>query len=80
MLIKGIFKNQKDVFGGQIFFLHSGERDHVAALLTLKAKWFATLTLNNGNNDEQCCVNVSPTDEKTSYDQGEKRTVIPFSR
>ena len=25
-------------------FLHSGERDHVADLLTLKAKWFATLT------------------------------------
>ena len=27
-----------------IVFLHSGEKDHVAVLLTLKAKWFATLT------------------------------------
>ena len=36
-------KNYKDVFGGPIVFLHSGERGHVAALLTLKAKWFATL-------------------------------------
>ena len=42
------------------FFFHSGERGHVAVLPTLKAKWFATLTLNNGNNDKQCCVNVFP--------------------
>ena len=41
---------------GHIVFLHSGEKGHVAALLTLKAKWFATLTSNNGNYDEQCCV------------------------
>ena len=33
-----------NVFDGHIVFLHSGERDHVAALLTLKAKWVATLT------------------------------------
>ena len=26
---------------------------------------------NNGNNDEQYCVNVFPTDEKTPYEQGE---------
>ena len=32
-----------DVFGGHIVFLHSGEGDHLPVLLTLKAKWFATL-------------------------------------
>ena len=35
------------------------------------------LSENNGNNDEQCCVNVFPTDEKTPYEQGENHTVIP---
>ena len=60
LLIKENFQSLKDVFGGHIVFLHSGERDHVAVLLTLKAKWFATLTLNNGNNDRQGCVNVFP--------------------
>ena len=44
LLIKETFLSLKDVFGGNIVFLHSGERDHVAVLLTLKAKWFATLT------------------------------------
>ena len=34
----------KDIFGGHIVFLHSGERGHVPALQTLKAKWLATLT------------------------------------
>ena len=38
------FQSLKDVFGGHIVFLHSGERDYVAVLLTLKGKWFATLT------------------------------------
>ena len=33
-----------DVFDGHIVFLQCGERDHVAAPLTLKAKWLATLT------------------------------------
>ena len=44
------------LFDGHIVFLHSGEKGHVAALLTLKAKWFATLTSNNANYDEQYCV------------------------
>ena len=44
LLVKENFKNQKDVFGGHIVFLHSGERGHVAALLALKAKRFSTLT------------------------------------
>ena len=43
LLIKENFKTQKDLFGGHVIFLPSGERGHVAALLTLKAKWFATL-------------------------------------
>ena len=40
----GTSLSEKDVFGGHSAFLHSGERDHVAVLLTPKAKWFATLT------------------------------------
>ena len=36
------FETQKDPFGGHIVFLLSEERGHVAALLTLKAKWIAT--------------------------------------
>ena len=32
------------VFGSHIVFLHSGERDHVAVLLTLRAKWLVTPT------------------------------------
>ena len=44
LLIKENFQSLKDVSGGHIVFLHSRERDHVAVLLTLKAKWFATLT------------------------------------
>ena len=59
-LRKENFKNQKNVFGGPIVFLYSGERGHVAALLTLKAKWFATLNKNNEDNDEQCRVDVFP--------------------
>ena len=43
-----------------LFFFIAGERGHVAALLTLQAKRFATLTYKDGNNDEQCCVNVIP--------------------
>ena len=73
-------KKLKGCIWGPYCFLHSGERGHVAALLNLKSKWFATLTLNNGNHDEQCCVNVSPTDEKTLYEQGEDRTFIQFSQ
>ena len=49
-----------------IVFLCSGERGHVAALLTL--------TENNGNNDEQYVELIfSPTDEKTP-------TVMGFSQ
>ena len=44
LLIKENFHSQKDVFGGHIVFLHSGERDYAEVLLTLKAKWFASLT------------------------------------
>ena len=44
LLIKEYFKRQKDLFGGHIGFLLSGEGGHVAALLMLNAKWFATLT------------------------------------
>ena len=44
LLIKENFQSLKDVSGGHIVLLHSRERDHVAVLLTLKAKWFATLT------------------------------------
>ena len=44
LLIKENFKNQKDVFGGHIVFLHSGEIGHIVTLLTLETKWFATLT------------------------------------
>ena len=44
LLIEENFKNWKDVFGGHIVFLHSREKGQVAALLTLNAKWFATLT------------------------------------
>ena len=47
--MKENFKSQKDLFGGQIVFLLSGGRGYVAALLTPKAKWFATLTF-------KCCV------------------------
>ena len=32
----------------------------MAAFLTLKAKWFATLNKNNDDDDEQCCVDVFP--------------------
>ena len=39
------FKSQKDVFGGDIGFLHSGKKGHVAALLTLKAKGSGTPNL-----------------------------------
>ena len=42
--IKEIFKNEKDVFSGHIFCLHSGEKGHVAAPLILKGKRFASLT------------------------------------
>ena len=81
LLIKENFKNWKDVFGCPIVFLYSGERGHVAALLALKAKWFATLNKNNENNDEQCCVDVFADRWKDSaYEQGEYRTVIRFSR
>ena len=40
----GTSLSEKDVFGGHSVFLHSGERDHIVVLLTLKAKWFVTLT------------------------------------
>ena len=43
LLIKENFKSQKDLFGCHIVFLLSRKRGHVPALLTLKAKWFATL-------------------------------------
>ena len=64
MLIKENFQSLKDVFDGHIVFLHSGERAHVAALLTLKDESFATLTQHSGHNDEQCCVNVFPDRSK----------------
>ena len=60
-----IKENFKDVFGGHIVFLHSGERDHVAALLTLKAKWFATLTKTMGIMMNNVVLMFSPADEKT---------------
>ena len=42
-----------------LFFLLSEEREHVAALLTLKVKRFTALTLKQyGKNDKQFCVNV----------------------
>ena len=57
---KGELKKLKgSIWRPYCFFFHSEERGHVAALLTgLKAKWFANLTQNNGNDDEQCCVNA----------------------
>ena len=42
LLIKANFETQKDSFVGHIFFLLFEGRGHVAALLTLKAKWIAT--------------------------------------
>ena len=52
------------------FFIPGRDRGHVATLLTLKAKWFATITKNNGNNDEQCCVNVFPDRLKGTLQAG----------
>ena len=66
-----------DVFDGHIVFLHSGDRDHVAALLTLKAKWYPNPkqypNQNNGNNDEQCCVNYFPRPIKRHRTSRENR-------
>ena len=56
LLIRRTFKAKRMYLAAMLFFLYSGERDNRALLLTLKAKWFATL--NNGNNGKQCCVNV----------------------
>ena len=80
LIIKENFKNQKDVFGGHIVFLHSGERGHVAALLTLKAKWFAPNLKQWEIMMNDVVLMFSATDEKTPYEQGENRTVIRFSR
>ena len=44
LLIKENLKIKRMYLAANIVFLHPRERDHAAALLTLKAKWFATLT------------------------------------
>ena len=67
-----------DVFGGHIVFLHSGERDHAAVLLTLSQMvCYSNLKLEIMINN---VVTVFPTDEKTPYEQGENRMVIVFSQ
>ena len=66
------FENPKRIYLAAILFFFFPERSHVAALalLTLKAKWFATLNLKiNGNNDEQVVLMFSTTNEKTTYEQ-----------
>ena len=75
LLIKN-FKNEKNVFGGHIVFLHYGGRGHIAALLTLKSKWFATLEIMMNI----VALMFFPTHEKTPYEQGEYPTVIRLSR
>ena len=63
-----------------LFFFIPGERVRVAALLTLKAKWFASLTKTMEIMMNKVVLIFSPSDEKTPYQQGENGTVVPFSR
>ena len=63
-----------------LFFFIPGERVHVAALLTLKAKWFASLTKTMEIMMNKVVLIFSPSDEKTPYEQVENRTFVPLSR
>ena len=63
-----------------LFLFIPGERVHVEALLTLKAKWFASLTKTMEIMMNKVVLIFSPSDEKTPYEQGENRTVVPFSQ
>ena len=59
-----------------LFFFIPGERVHVAALLTLKAKWFASLTKTMEIMMNKVVLIFSPSDQKTPYEQGENQSYV----